>query len=589
MFIFFIFQKTFTVDEFLHNHRNAATLETIRDDLGVYLKVLRSAMIELINEDYADFVNLSSDLVGLDQSINKIQIPLISLRDEITTVRTTISDEMQEIDDCIEKKRQLNEQSKCVQSFLFAKKSIAKLSSLLHGDPSSGDLREVDFTPVMLERAAMELVQLKHNLEVCRSLLERIDQIEKLDRFKEINRKLLKIIERHFLDVLSSNNSEEIERCLHIFCTLGEQRTAEEILRREIIAPYMDTIISETSLQNSPHGLDGIYKQILQFIDDRLKPLLLLTQNNQTGKTHVTGFDFMLNSFWQDVEPRLEVHMASIFAPGNPDQFYQKYQNTNAFLEKIEKILHQTNRINEFHAHSQYKQLQHKWNLPVYFQIRFQEIGGALELACNKTIDVDFIDGRLRPFASVSNCLNKCWSDGVYLSQIFSRFLKFTMQIYNRLCVWIDDAIKNDEPTNKMLNRIDFLITIYLDAQKTIGQSVELTKLICDKIPIHLLNEKSTIEKCLNETTRALESRLKRIESQWNREMLKQTSGWTKQVADIPRLYRKTNRDAPSKPCNYVEQILAPAKEFNRNYSTKIDSKRIQQCLTSVFSELNKQ
>ena len=28
-------------------------LERLRDDLGVYLKVLRSAMIELINEDYA--------------------------------------------------------------------------------------------------------------------------------------------------------------------------------------------------------------------------------------------------------------------------------------------------------------------------------------------------------------------------------------------------------------------------------------------------------------------------------------------------------------------------------------------------------
>lgn len=43
-------KKTFSVDEFLQEHRNAATLETMRDDLGLYLKVLRSAMIELINE-----------------------------------------------------------------------------------------------------------------------------------------------------------------------------------------------------------------------------------------------------------------------------------------------------------------------------------------------------------------------------------------------------------------------------------------------------------------------------------------------------------------------------------------------------------
>lgn len=76
-------KKTFSVDEFLHENRNAGSLEIIRDDLGVYLKVLRSAMIELINQDYADFVDLSANLIGLDQQINGIETPLEKLRDEI--------------------------------------------------------------------------------------------------------------------------------------------------------------------------------------------------------------------------------------------------------------------------------------------------------------------------------------------------------------------------------------------------------------------------------------------------------------------------------------------------------------------------
>ena len=44
--------------------RRRVQLEDFRDDLSVYLKILRSAMIELINKDYADFVNLSSNLVN---------------------------------------------------------------------------------------------------------------------------------------------------------------------------------------------------------------------------------------------------------------------------------------------------------------------------------------------------------------------------------------------------------------------------------------------------------------------------------------------------------------------------------------------
>ena len=55
----------------------------MRDDLGVYLKILRSAMIELINKDYADFVNLSSNLIGLDKAIENLEGPLGQLREEV--------------------------------------------------------------------------------------------------------------------------------------------------------------------------------------------------------------------------------------------------------------------------------------------------------------------------------------------------------------------------------------------------------------------------------------------------------------------------------------------------------------------------
>lgn len=76
-------QETFSVDQFLQDHRNMANLETMRDDLGIYLKSLRSAMIELINKDYADFVNLSSNLIGLDKAITSIQLPLGQLKEEL--------------------------------------------------------------------------------------------------------------------------------------------------------------------------------------------------------------------------------------------------------------------------------------------------------------------------------------------------------------------------------------------------------------------------------------------------------------------------------------------------------------------------
>lgn len=71
------------MDDFLSNHQDVVSLETMRDDLGVYLKVLRLAMIELINKDYANFVNLCATLIGFDKAIVKIQVPLGQLNEEV--------------------------------------------------------------------------------------------------------------------------------------------------------------------------------------------------------------------------------------------------------------------------------------------------------------------------------------------------------------------------------------------------------------------------------------------------------------------------------------------------------------------------
>lgn len=40
-------------------------------------------MIELINRDYADFVNLSTNLTGLDRLIEALKTPLGQLREEV--------------------------------------------------------------------------------------------------------------------------------------------------------------------------------------------------------------------------------------------------------------------------------------------------------------------------------------------------------------------------------------------------------------------------------------------------------------------------------------------------------------------------
>lgn len=218
-----------------------------------------------------------------------------------------------------------------------------------------------------------------------------------------------------------------------------------------------------------------------------------------------------------------------------------------------------------------------------------------MESACSESINEHTVvtstaesGFSLKPFVKGDACIKKCWTTGVYLPQLFARFFKFTLQILSRLSKWSEEAIatKNLPPN---LDRVDFMTMIYLDVNTLIGKISSIFDCIVEKIPVNMNTQLSFIEKCFDESQNLLTERLKLIEQQWSNEIIAQTSGWTKQVGDIPRLYRKTNREAPTKPCNYVEQILKPAKSFYTKNSNRISSDTIRQCMILSFSHLNRQ
>ncbi|XP_065797457.1 conserved oligomeric Golgi complex subunit 2-like isoform X3 [Muntiacus reevesi] len=64
-------QEDFDVSHFVSDCQKRVQLEALRDDLELYYKLLETAMVELINKDYADFVNLSTNLVI--PSVEKIE------------------------------------------------------------------------------------------------------------------------------------------------------------------------------------------------------------------------------------------------------------------------------------------------------------------------------------------------------------------------------------------------------------------------------------------------------------------------------------------------------------------------------------
>lgn len=580
------FQTNFSVDEFLHNYRHS-TLETFRDDLGLYLKILRSSMIELINEDYADFVNLSANFVNLESKISRIKDPLTELREEISQVRSSLQESMNEINECLNEKRRYRQIKKSLKTLEAVRNSLQKLSGLLESIEAVDEAGRA----ILLERAALELIQLQFNVKYCKHFLEQ-DEKKAID---DLEVKLLKILNEFFLFTLSTSSVDNLERCLRIFYTIDRCNLAEFIFKKEVHS-YMESIICEKNLQNNPHNLAGVYNQILDFVSLKMKNLLTLTR----GKTlKIKGYNFLFNSFWSAIEERLELNLSSIFAPGDPQKFYQKYKCTLEFLTRIEMIIDDAELVEKFHQHPQYITFQTRWNLPVYFQIRFQEIAASLEKIC----EIDW-SNMLAPSAGESNqmqvkvfievisCVARCWMDGIYLDQLFHKFFKLTFQLIARGIQWVREVLQltTDRFEHPTVDLQTFFTILHRDIGTFILKLPQVEQLVSQKLSESpALKQKvddSSIKKCFESPRESLVELQRTIESQIVQKLLQVSIKSIRNVQDIPRLFRKTNRDVPAKHLPYVDQIIQPVGDFLKVNSKNYQKDVVRRILNETFNQL---
>ncbi|KAJ8713846.1 hypothetical protein PYW08_007466 [Mythimna loreyi] len=573
------FVKTnFSVDNFLAEHQNVASLETMRDDLGVYLKVLRLAMIELINKDYANFVNLCATLIGFDKAIVKIQVPLGHLNDEVISVKQCLEDAMKELSMWMSQRHGLQKKKQLLKHYSQTINCLKTLDNIL----KNINLKKNQEQVALADRAAMQYNQLKFSISKCDSIIKPEHKLQ----YNEVGRNLIQTLNELLFKFWNDSDEENLLKTLTTLASLDRVKESEMLIRKQAVAPLLQDIINEPGLQKSKDGLQGIYERILSLLDTKLKLLLTVTQHSKLSFL-VKKYRFLVNCFWCEVENRLEVNLASIFAPGNPQIFYRRYSESIQFIRKLEGYC-SADDIKLMRDTAEYKSFQRRWNLPVYFQIRFQEIAGNFEAALQKSPTVEnnneFV---LRETHKCWNATQECWSDGVYIEALAHKFWKLTLQLLSRYATWANAFCtqripsQKFEPTNVNKNLIDSSINIYVDIQTLLRRLPQLLELAQTKIPI---DNKDLLGQSLRSSEGALEGTKEKIKECIVNELFENFNVHLKQVSDIPRLYRKTNRSVPTKPCTYIDVVSNALKEFNQEASKKLDNEFTLQLFESLFN-----
>ncbi|KAG2146390.1 oligomeric golgi complex component, COG2-domain-containing protein [Suillus bovinus] len=224
-------------------------------------------------------------------------------------------------------------------------------------------------------------------------------------------------------------------------------------------------------LDESNDALAKLYNQILRFIERDFGRIMEIAERvslkagstkSQSGialgdydlgdaqQVSADSFEIMTNVVWVEIGRAIMDELGTvIFAPGNPNEFRKHHSTTQAFIRSLEFLAPSTHSVQNMRSHPVFTAFQRRWQLDVYFQLRWKEVVPKLEeTLSSRILDPDapnFTPGRnvfvTAQAADVFTAIASCWSAEVYIPDLAHRFWKFTLQLLSRYREWLENSL----------------------------------------------------------------------------------------------------------------------------------------------------
>lgn len=610
-------KEDFDVDHFVSDCRKRVQLEELRDDLELYYKLLKTAMVELINKDYADFVNLSTNLVGMDRALNQLSVPLGQLREEVLSLRSSVSEGILAVDERMSKQDDIRKKKMSVLRLIQVIRSVEKIEKILNSqsskDASSQEASSPLLTGQVLERIATEFNQLQFHAVQSKGM-PLLDKVR--PRIAGITAMLQQSLEGLLLEGLQTSNVDIIRHCLRTYATIDKTRDAEALVGQVLVKPYVSEVIVERVVESHPSGLQLMYNKLLEFVPHHCRLLREVTGGAVSSEkgTIVPGYDFLVNSVWPEIVGGLEEKLPSLFNPGDPDAFHQKYTVSMDFVRRFERQCGSQASVKRLRAHPTYHSFSNKWNLPVYFQIRFREVAGSLEASLTDGLE-DAPAGS--PYCLLAShrtwiSLSKCWSDEMFLPLLAHRLWRLTLQILARFSVFVSELsvrpISNEsaKETKKPLagskdpsddhgsrpseaGAVSISSTQLVYVVSDLGRLQEWLPDLLETVRLKLemvgFKNFSSISAALEDSQNALSAHVPALSSRIVQDLSESCFGYLKSALEVPRLYRRTNKEVPSTASSYVDSALKPLYQLQSGHGDKVQPAVMQRWLQEALSD----
>nr|POE50498.1 conserved oligomeric golgi complex subunit 2 [Quercus suber] len=126
----------FDSESYISELRTFVPFDTLRSELESHRAALNHELIDLINRDYADFVNLSTKLVDVDASVVRMRAPLLELREKIEQFRASVDRSLVALKNGLKQRSEAASAKETLQILLDTFHVVSKVEKLIKELPS---------------------------------------------------------------------------------------------------------------------------------------------------------------------------------------------------------------------------------------------------------------------------------------------------------------------------------------------------------------------------------------------------------------------------------------------------------------------
>lgn len=427
----------FSVERFLAQTRAHVALDQIKEDLHLYLKIIQNAMIELINKDYADFVNLSSNLVNLKASLEKLRSEFVSVSSDFEEHATILNKATAELSQKIQQKVSFANEQMHFRNEMRLLLHLRRLESLA----------QRELTGELVDRLIGTIQQMQPIIKKSPTSFQM-----KLNAVLDIFDKNLS---RAFLDAVEKRNRPNLRRILNAYLVCDRGDMAQVLFTAENLEPEITAVVGrDTLIGNKAVALQKLFETISNLYENYK---IAFAYDASTPELH----SFLLDCLFTALLNAIETKFSDVIVPSDPRLFHQCFLKLIHFIDSFsaQSALPTTkshpisaqSALPTTRSHPILRSVLSKFSLSVYFRLWFHETKQTFEsefsskTASDRLKDAENIFA-LKFTATAYQSLKSIWASDVFLEPLAHQFWELQCQILSRYNDWLKSQLDHMQP-----------------------------------------------------------------------------------------------------------------------------------------------